>query len=159
MQKYIQLPLVVTLAATVAACDTTASNPEEKVTQRDVYASLEDCVADWGDTELCERQQKEAHEHAEKMAAAQSHSGGGGVAFVPMFFGPSYSGERTVTHNGRTITPSGYSSGRTANYVTNTATGNRVVSYSKPGTMSTHATSAVSRGGFGGSGASASSGG
>lgn len=94
MSKLIKLSLVAALSTTVAACDTTSSPPEEKVAQRDVYATLEDCVADWGDTELCERQQKEAHEHAEKMAAANAHNGGGGVAVVPMFFGPSHNSMR-----------------------------------------------------------------
>lgn len=92
MSKMIRLTLVSALAATVSACDV---SEEDKPAQRDVYTSLEDCVADWGDTELCERQQKEAREHELKMAEANKASGGSsdvGVSFIPLFFGPTYHG-------------------------------------------------------------------
>lgn len=112
--KLIKLPLVVLLASSVAACDTTE---QPKTAQRDVYNSLEDCVADWGDTELCQAEMKQAREHAEKMAAAQGSSGGGG-AFVPIFMGPSYSGgdRAFTTSDGRRVVPQRTSSARTANY-------------------------------------------
>lgn len=168
MKKYIQLPLVVALSATVVACDTTEQTPSEKISQRDVYNSLEDCVADWGDQELCESQMKEAREHAEKMAAANASHGGSSVVVLPMFFGPEYSGSRSYTNSsGRTITPVTNNTSRTATYATNLANGSRAVSYfagpknppgvSLPTTRSPVASTSVSRGGFGSTGSSSSS--
>ena len=61
--RKISLPLVVALAASVSACDMSPSD-EDKPSQRDVYSSLEDCIADWGDTALCERQMSEARNKA-----------------------------------------------------------------------------------------------
>ncbi|WP_420835361.1 DUF1190 domain-containing protein [Mannheimia massilioguelmaensis] len=97
---------------------------EENV-QRDVYKSLEDCVADWGTPELCEQDTKaladlnkgnetpqsifnESANHGES-----SHSGSGFVAgymaarMMSSFMGPSYfQGNRAVqTNNGQTIRP------------------------------------------------------
>lgn len=166
MSRIINLPIVVALAATVAACDTTEA---PKTSQRDVYNSLEDCIADWGDQELCEREIKNSREHEEKMAQARAAQGGGGVMPVPMIFGPTYYGDsRSVSHNGRTIAPATSSSSRTVNYTTSPA-GNRVISYTapRPPTPSAAPSSIISRGvsspspsvtrgGFGSSGASSS---
>lgn len=162
MSKLINLPIVVSLATLVAACD--MSGEEKKVSQRDVYASLEDCVADWGDTELCEREIKEAREHAEKMAAANSKNG---ANIIPIIMGPPYfDGYRSISHNGREFTPKSTTSTRTANF-TQTPSG-RVISYTPPNTSATQATQAakaagtprsafVSRGGIGATGSSSAS--
>lgn len=80
-----------TLSVTTAGCDTTEQEAPKSTANRDVYTSLDDCVADWGDQELCERQVKEGREHLEKMAAAKASSGSGGT-FMPIFFGPTYHG-------------------------------------------------------------------
>ena len=177
MSKVIKLSLVALLAGTVSACDVTDNS--EKPAQRDVYTSLEDCVADWGDTELCERQIKEAREHAEKMAAAQAKDGGGGMAFVPLFFGPTYYGNDRYYRNSqgdyyqpttqrarqsvgwnsttrtpvvappRPPTPAFTGAPRSTSFTTTT---------SRPAT-STTSSGSVARGGFGGSASSSSSGG
>lgn len=163
MKKISQLSLVVLLAGTVAACDATDHTKEQsgqKIGQRDVYNSLEDCVADWGDTELCTQQMKEAREHAEKMAAAQAKSGGSVPAILPIFWGPTYYGDtRSVTHNGREYTPTSSKATRTAN-VFNGPNGARTISYAAPPTVTksaSGATTTVSRGGFGSTGAGMSS--
>jgi uncharacterized protein YgiB involved in biofilm formation len=175
MKKISTLALVAILASSVAACDDktntstkSADLPEKsespRIGQRDVYNTLEDCVADWGDTELCQQEMKAAREHAEKMAAAQAHSGGGTV--VPMiFWGPTYYGsERSVTHNGVTRTPTTSTATRTAN-IWNSPNGARTISYAPPAkvvstpsgiktTVSPSSFTSVSRGGFGATGAS-----
>lgn len=185
MNKASKLSLVVLLATTVAACDDKTPTSEEKkhIGQRDVYNSLEDCVADWGDTELCQQEMKAAREHAEKMAAAQAKSGsGGGMPIIaPIFWGPTYYGDsRSVTHNGVTRTPTTSTATRTAN-IWNSPTGARTISYSAPPkvvtspsgvsstgtptvpragfTSSSSPATSVARGGFGATGASSSSGG
>lgn len=159
----IRLPLVLLLATTVSACDMTSTdtNSDEKPSQRDVYRSLEDCVADWGDTELCERQIADAKKEAEKLAA-QSGSGSH-VSFVPIFFGPSYSpGDRSVyTQTGQRYSPATTRATSTATYLRNARTG--VISpkppiISRPATPTPHS-SIVSRGGFGATGRGVSSGG
>lgn len=169
MGKVIKLSLVVALATTVSACDTTDSS-DIKTSQRDVYKTLEDCVADWGDTELCERQQAEAKALAEKQA--QSSGGNGShVSFVPIFLGPSYSpSDRSAYVNGNRYVPPSTKATSTASYLRNTKTG--VVSAPSyrapsPSTFSPSAparpafsapTSSVSRGGFGATGSSSSGG-
>lgn len=162
MNKYISLPIVVALSATVAACDTTEQTSTEKISQRDVYHSLEDCVADWGDQELCENQMKEAREYAEKMAAAKGQNNSS-IVVLPMFFGPEYSGNRSYTDkNGKTITPATNNTSRTATYASNLSTGTRTVSYAAgpknpPGvSLPPAVTSTVSRGGFGSTGSTVS---
>lgn len=168
MKKTTKLCLLLFLTSSVSACDATQTpeEPKQKISQRDVYNSLEDCVADWGDTELCTQQMKEAREHAEKMAAAQGHSGGG--TFI--FWGPSYFGDsRSINHNGKTITPTTTNATRTAN-VWNGPNGARTISYAAPkapvasGVVSSAPkvsapalTSSVARGGFGATGAASSS--
>jgi uncharacterized protein YgiB involved in biofilm formation len=94
MSKTIRLTLVAALATTVSGCDVTETS-EAKPAQRDVYTSLEDCVADWGDQELCERQIKEGREHLEKMAQAKAASGGGwyldsSAGYIPPFLSRCY---------------------------------------------------------------------
>lgn len=178
MKNYIHLPLTVALAITVSACDTTDHSNEKKPSQRDVYASLEDCVADWGDIELCQQEMKESREHQEKMAAARASGSSGGSTFVPIFMGPTYYGDSrsVVSPSGNTVSPATNRATRTANY-TPMATGGRSLSYSAPktptpgvspssvmsrgpaGTVTSTATSTAARGGFGATGASASSGG
>lgn len=162
MKKISHLSLIVLLAGTVAACDEKTSEEKKHIGQRDVYNTLEDCVADWGDTELCQQEMKAAREHAEKMAAAQSHSGGGSPIIAPIFWGPTYYGDsRSVSHNGKTITPSTSTATRTAN-IWNSPSGARTISYSAPPQVvksPTGVSATIPRGGFGATGASSSSGG
>jgi uncharacterized protein YgiB involved in biofilm formation len=162
MNKLSTVALVVILAGTVAACDTTGPTQEanKHIGQRDVYHTLEDCVADWGDTDLCTQQMKEAREHAEKMAAAQAKSGSSGASIVPIFWGPTYYGDtRSVSHNGQTVSPTTSKATRTANIMT-TPTGARAISYAAPPKVSTNSSghvTTVSRGGFGATGSGMSS--
>ena len=167
MNKVINLPLVVALAITVSACDTTSSD-ETKISQRDVYTSLEDCVADWGDTELCEKQQAEAKALAAKQAQS---SGGNSMAFVPIFLGPSYSpGDRSTYLNGNRYTPATSQAASTASYLRNSKTGvlsapsyaaptKPTFNPSNPRPSFTSPAGGVSRGGFGSAGRGGSFGG
>ena len=68
-----QITLVLLGAAALSACD---DEPE----RRDLYASKQDCVKDWGDETKCES----APDGASK--TTRSHTGGG------YFWGPLYSG-------------------------------------------------------------------
>ena len=165
LSTLIRLPLVVLLAESVAACDTTGQDTP-KAAQRDVYNSLEDCMADWGDTELCEREIKEAREHAQKMAAAQAKASGGAMpVFLPIFMGPTYYGDdrRAVSSSGTAVTPKTTSSARTANF-TPAIGGGRVISYTPPNHTATTNTlsraagisASTSRGGIGATGSSTS---
>lgn len=137
------------LSSTVVACD-----PGSQVTQRDVYHNLEDCVADWGDVELCQKTLSDA-----EAKAKQASSNGSTSAFV--FFGPSYMGsDRYVSHNGQVYAPSTTRAASTANFTGSSITPS---SFSAPRAATSSITpkpSAVTttRGGFGSTG-SASSGG
>jgi uncharacterized membrane protein YgcG len=159
------LPFAIAISTSIVGCDTTG--PVASTTHRDVYHSLEDCVADWGDVELCEQQMKEAREHAEKLAAAHAQQSGSTVipTIVPMFFGPEYIGtSRThTTPAGQTYVAKANNSERVATYVTNPATNTRTISYSPGGKTSgirsslpTYTVGAPNRP-AGGSGASTSS--
>lgn len=68
-----QISLVLMGAAALAACE----NQDER---RDLYASKQDCVKDWGDETRCEAGPDGA------AAAGRSHTGGG------YFWGPYYAG-------------------------------------------------------------------
>lgn len=163
--KSINTSLIVALSIFIGACDVTEDTTQthkEKVEQRDVYSSLEDCVADWGDTELCQQQMKEAREHAEKMAELRAKQGGTGTSFVPIFFGPSYIGDnRSITKpDGSTVTPPQNRAGRTANITTNPITNTRTFAYTPPKPPTppqTVPSTNVSRGGFGTTGTTSTS--
>lgn len=77
-----RITLVLLGAAALGAC----VNHDEK---RDVYASKQDCVKDWGDETKCET----APAHAGN-STGRPHSGGG------FFWGPIYSGSSFRSNSG-----------------------------------------------------------
>jgi uncharacterized protein YgiB involved in biofilm formation len=105
------------LLATLVAC-----GQEERTLRRDVYASRDDCVADWGDAVKCE----------------QPYGTGHGVGGGTYWYGPAYRSGQFGSN------PSSETPG--------------TVDSARPGSHAV-ATSHVSRGGFGASGAAHSSGG
>ena len=118
-------------------------------TQRDVYTRFEDCVADWGKPELC---QKIAETEAKEFAQNQGVSTGGGMNPI-IFWGPSYyPGDRAVTFNGQTYQPKTHRA-MSRPFTVNSRSSS--VAKSSPGTARS---TSVSRGGFGG-GARAAGGG
>ena len=124
----------------------------EEAMQRDVYTKFEDCMADWGKTELCQQMQEaESKKFAEQTTGVQ---GGGGSHMV--YWGPSYyPGQRSVMYNGQTYTPNTNLAMSRPFMVTSKSS---LAARSSPGTARA---SSVARGGFGGGGhaASGSSGG
>jgi hypothetical protein len=167
------MSLAVLLATTVAGCD---SDPGAQVAQRDVYTgpnALENCVADWGDEALCGKRISE--EEVKHLREANAGSGGGGV--MPIFlgmpgggygvYGPDYgSGARSVSHNGRTFTPTLDRSTQSAGFA-RTAPGSPrssllhgVSTARPPGTVTTSRPVAITRtAGFGSTGRGFSGGG
>jgi uncharacterized protein YgiB involved in biofilm formation len=113
-------------AALVACSDSTPQH-------RDVYASKQDCVQDWGDENKCDAAPASAG-----TGTGRSHTGGG------YFWGPIYSG---LSHRNGTsaITSSSIGSGSGSRASGN---GSRAIG-----------SSSISRGGFGSSASSHSSGG
>jgi uncharacterized protein YgiB involved in biofilm formation len=110
--------LVLVGTAALAGC-----GQQDETLRRDVYASRNDCVQDWGDEQKCEAQ------------AAGATSGGSHGTF---FLGPSYR------------------PGQFGSSASNRPIG--TVDAARPGSHAI-ATSHISRGGFGSTGASHSSGG
>lgn len=118
-------------------------------TQRDVYTRFEDCVADWGKPELC---QKIAEAEAKEFAQNQGVTTGGGSSPI-IFWGPSYyPGDRAVTFNGQTYEPKA-NRAMSRPFTVNSRSSS--IARSSPGTARS---TSVSRGGFGG-GARAAGGG
>lgn len=119
--------------------------------QRDVYKRVEDCMIDWGDAALCTEMAKaEAQQFAASSQGDAAVQGGSSV----FFWGPSYyPGERSVDYNGRTYHARSYS-GLSQPYRLNA--NSSAAARRSPGMARQ---SAASRGGFGGSGRSFSSGG
>lgn len=117
--------------------------------QRDVYTKFEDCMADWGKTELCQQMQKEdAQQFAQRTTGV---AGGGGSHLV--YWGPSYYPDnRAVSHNGQTYAPVTNRAMSRPFAVTNTSS---PAAKASPGTAHS---SAASRGGFGGGGRAAGAG-
>lgn len=116
--------------------------------QRDVYTKFEDCVADWGKTELC---QQIAQQEAAQLAQSKGVTGGtGGGGISPVFWGPSYyHSDRAVAYNGQTYAPNTNRAMSKPFFVTPTSSATAKAS---PGTA--RATN-ISRGGFGSFGRSA----
>jgi uncharacterized protein YgiB involved in biofilm formation len=147
--------------------------------KRDVYASMEECIADWGDKDLCVK----AAEMASQQQAQQSSGGtySNGAVVYHHFYGPeySYSGDRYITRNGQIYRPtsnSAVSSSRftpTPQFVQrryDALSQLRQAGQYKPNPVHVEAgkaslasrgmtTGSVARGGFGKAGASMSSGG
>ena len=113
-----RITLVLLGAAALAAC----ANHDEK---RDVYASKQDCIKDWGDETKCET----APAHAGN-STGRTHSGGG------FFWGPIYSGSSFRNNSG------------SSSSIGATRSGSHAIG-----------SSSISRGGFGSSASSHSSGG
>jgi len=77
---------------------------------RDVYASVDDCLKDWNEAELCEKMDPDSENEYRR-----SHSG----VIYPMFWGPRYyPSDRAVVYKGRDITPKGRSSSLTPAKIT-----------------------------------------
>jgi hypothetical protein len=144
----------------------------DEVTQKDVYKTLDECMADWQDASICAplSEQEVAEQNKQLQQFHQSNSG----TFVPIimgsFHGPEYStGTRSIIHNGKVYTPTKHS------YMTSTRPGMATPGYmtakssylkanpqarqmfphsvSKPQSFSAKSTSgSVRRGGFGSTG-------
>lgn len=140
------MALAAALAMTVAACD---SDPGAQVTQRDVYSgpnALNDCVADWGNEELCKQQ----IDDAEKKRLAENAPGGAASHGAnPIFiYGPGYiDGARTASHNGVSYTPTSQRATQSAAFKVSNS-GVKPMGFSAPKA----ATPGVTRGGFGATG-------
>ena len=115
-----RITLVLIGAAALAAC---SDSPAE---HRDVYASKQDCVQDWGEEKKCEAAPASAGS-----STGRSHTGGG------YFWGPIYSGSSYRT--GSNTSSSSIGSARSGSHAIGS--------------------SSISRGGFGSSASSHSSGG
>jgi hypothetical protein len=130
----------------IYGCDYDPSGEDPKVTaQRDIYTKFEDCVADWGDKNLCQQMQASAEKSKEEQR--QAGSGGGHTTVVtgyPYFYGPTYYGNDRIAHVGdRQVSPLG-------NRASNTRSA-FVRSSSLPTSVSR---SIAARGGFGSAGRS-----
>lgn len=102
--------LAILMAATLTACSGDVED-ETVETQRDVYKTLDDCLSDWGDKEMC---MQAANAQAQANAAQQQqqqNAGGGSVVpvFIPMFYGPEYDVNKRVAYSksGNVISPKG----------------------------------------------------
>lgn len=158
------MSLVVALAATVGACD---ADPGAQVAQRDVYTgprAFENCVADWGNADLCNK--RLSAEDAKRMAEANRQSGGGPIFLYTNgygIFGPSYSGTRSTVVDGKAYTPTLNRSSQVAAFHGPAAPGAKPAAFSRPRPMGVTTTSrpmsVASRGGFGATGRGFSGGG
>lgn len=135
--------LLAALTASLGACD---ADPGNNV-QRDVYSgpnALENCIADWGNPELCQSRLNDAEK--QKLAA----QGGGAGAHSVFIWGPGYVGDRSVSHGGTTYTPSGTKATSTANFNRNYQPTN----FTAPRPATPVGSAPSSRGGFGAAGRS-----
>lgn len=129
-----------------------ACEADMDLSQRDVYTKMEDCVAEWGKVELC---QKMADEDAKK-AIASGVTPNNDSHFI--FWGPSYfNGDRSVLYNGQRYAPSSYKPAKS--FYTNQAFSNSAkVSPGTPFSAGKVGSGGGTRGGFGSSAGRASSG-
>ena len=95
-------PIVSTATTTtpVATPYPVSSVAPEVAQTRDVYNNLNDCIKDWGDTELCE-QMGDDDDRDYKSKYKKSGTG-------KYFYGPKYAANnRIITYKGKTVTPTG----------------------------------------------------
>ncbi len=152
--------LVIALGATtLAGCE---SDPGAEVAQRDVYSgpdAFQDCVADWGNADLC----KDQLDAAAKQAAGAPAPGTAGSNVV-FLWGPSYVPSiygRSVNYGGHTYTPSSYRARNAASFAPSRGASSRSLMGFDSKTTPTSKTSSYlksTRGGFGATGAKFSSG-
>lgn len=131
---------VLLLAGMLNGCD---YDPAEEPVQRDVYKSLEDCMADWADKTMCLKAAELQEGQRKKIADNQQH--GSTVIMQPYYFyGPEYvPGSRISYHNGAAIIP------RSSNFVQSTP------KFTPSSSFSASRSTSVTRGGFGSAGRAA----
>lgn len=155
--------VMVSLSAALATQLSGCSDPADAHAQRDVYTgpdAVEKCIADWGDNDLCK--QRISEEEAKALAAANRSNGSHGGIFIFPYsgygvYGPSYSGERAVSHNGTTVAPASNKASNVAAFKGTTTTPH---TFTKPvgttarsvTTSSSRTVTTTSRGGFGSTG-------
>lgn len=106
VKTQISIAVLIALSQALASC----SDPSQAMVQRDIYTgpnAVEDCIADWGDQEMCT---KKIDEEEAKKLAQHHQSSGSNVVIVPVFggvYGPSYSGHDRVAYssNGSAVRP------------------------------------------------------
>ena len=128
--KLIVLSLAPIFSALLAGCGS------EESKSRDVYASKEECVQDWNQSDLCEQ-----------MDASDDRDYSGGTTRGYFWGPPYYGGSRSVSYRGNTITPT-----RTSSTLHPFSVTSRSSSASR-----TSSSSPVNYGGFGGRSSSSSS--
>lgn len=109
-KKLLLASVISSLMVTGCGTDYDPLTDEVKATQRDVYAKMEDCVADWGDAALC-MQMQQAQQNQQAQAA---RSGPVVVSTYPMFYGPEYAygGNRVTYYNGREVAARSYTAAK-----------------------------------------------
>lgn len=125
--------------------------------QRDVYTKFEDCMADWGKTELCQQMQQ-----ADAQQFAQQTTGVASTGPHVVYWGPGYyPGSRSVYYNGQEYAPSTNRAMSRPFAVTSTSSATAKASPGTPsrgGAATSSGSNAGSRGGFGGGGRAAGAG-
>ena len=149
-----QIPILL-IAALAGGCG--GEDGGEKVAvQRDVYTRIEDCIADWGNKDLCLEAEKLRQQQA---AHAQAH---GSPIIVSSFYGPEYMpGYRyAYSPDGAYFRPrTNSAASATAPQKASTAfTQGRSAAAAKAASGVRSSGGSSSRGGFGGTGRAASSG-
>lgn len=109
MKMKFPILLSILMAGTMAGCSPVEPEEEITSTQKDAYKSLQDCMDDWGDKDLCMQAQETMQAQANAQAQANQQGGGTNVAVVPIFYGPEYhSGQRTAYNaQGKAVFPKG----------------------------------------------------
>lgn len=128
----LSITLVLIGAAALGGC----GREPDRALRRDVYASLEDCRADWGRAEDCELSSNLAGSGSS--TSTNTRSG---------YYGPRYYWSSADSYDSRPRPGS-----RAQSVETLARSG--VASSSRSGTSSSHSSSSVSRGGFGSSASS-----
>lgn len=109
MKMKFPILLSILMAGTMTGCSPVEPEEEVTSTQKDAYKSLQDCMDDWGDKDLCMQAQETMQAQANAQAQANQQGGDTNVAVVPIFYGPEYySGQRTAYNaHGKAVFPKG----------------------------------------------------
>lgn len=114
-KKFASIPIMLALGmGGLGGCDTDPGASVARDVQRDVYASREQCMLDWG-PDLCKELQAEQAKQVAQAQGQQTTGATHGSSFI-YWGGPGYVGERSANTGGRTVTPNATNAIKTASF-------------------------------------------
>lgn len=108
--KFPTLLAILMASASMTACVEEPMEDEVQTTQKDAYSTLDSCLEDWGDKELCTKAMEASIAQQQAQQQQAQANGGDTTVIAPLiFYGPEYSSGQRSAYNskGQAIFPKG----------------------------------------------------